>query len=80
MSAGSPIAFDLDASEIPPQSADPVLLVGELRFTRYTHPALGVLRFVAADRASLPEGAEVAVQMGDDEATRRVVAPALELP
>ena len=74
------IAFDLDARQFPARAVDPVLHVGELHFVAYTHPAPGVLRFVAADRSALPEGAEVVVQYGDDAATRRVVAPALELP
>ncbi|HJL14745.1 MAG TPA: hypothetical protein RMH99_03760 [Sandaracinaceae bacterium LLY-WYZ-13_1] len=73
------IAFDLDARRFPPRAADPVLLLGPLRFTRYTHPRPGVLRFVA-DRAALRDGVEVAVQYGDDASTRVVVRDALELP
>lgn len=73
------IAIDLDARRFPPRALDPVLHVGELRFTRYSHPRPGVLRFVVADRALLPEGAEVAVQYGEDASSRVVVAGALEV-
>lgn len=74
------IALDLDAHQFPARAADPVLHVGELHFAAYTHPSPGVLRFVAADRSALSEGAEVAVQYGDDADSRRVVSRALELP
>lgn len=79
IAATRPVAIDLDARRFPPRALDPVLNVGELRFVHYTHPQPGVLRFVVADRALLPEGAEVAVQYGDDAASRVVVAPALEV-
>lgn len=78
--AASPIAFDLDAGPWPVRAMDPVLLIGELRFRHYTYPSPGLLRFIAADRATLPEGAEVAMQWGDDASSRRVVASALALP
>lgn len=80
VAATAPIAFDLDARRFPPRALDPVLHVGDLRFVHYTHPRVGVLRFVAADRAALPEGARVFVQYGEAESTRTVVADALELP
>jgi hypothetical protein len=76
-----PVALDVIADGWPGRALDPVLLVGdELRFRRYRHPAPGVLRFVAADVATLPAGATVAVQWGDDAASRLVVADALEVP
>jgi hypothetical protein len=78
--AARPVAFDLDARRFPPRAMDPVLHVGELRFVHYEHPRPGVLRFVAADAAALPEGAEVAVQYGSYADTRTVVAAALALP
>ncbi len=79
VAAAQPIAVDLDARRFPPRALDPVLHVGELRFTRYSHPRPGVLRFVVADRALLPQGAEVAVQYGDDASSRVVVSGALEV-
>lgn len=78
--ATDPIAFDVDARRFPPRAIDPVLFVGALRFTRYEHPSPGVLRFVAADRARLERGAEIAVQYGDDASTRVIVSPSLALP
>lgn len=80
IAATRPLALDLDARRVPPRALDPVLHVGALRFTRYAHPQPGVMRFVVADRALLPEGAEVFVQYGDETSTRLVLTPALELP
>jgi hypothetical protein len=72
------VAVDLDARRFPPRALDPVLHVGALRFTRYTHPRPYVLRFVVADAALLAPGAQAYVQYGDD-ATSRVALPALEV-
>lgn len=74
------IAFDLDARRFPPRARDPVLRVGELAFTRYTHPSPGVLRFVAADPGALPVGAPVSVEYEGEPDARVVVQSALVLP
>ncbi len=78
--AVSPIAFDLDARPFPVRALDPELHIGDLRFRNYTYPSPGVLRFIAADRAALPEGTEVAVSYRGEASSRVVVAPALVLP
>jgi hypothetical protein len=80
VAASRPVAIDLDARRFPPRALDPTLHVGELRFLRYAHPRPGVLRFVVADRALLPAGAEVAVQYGDDPDSRVLVTSSLEVP
>ncbi len=77
--APNAVAIDLDAHRFPPRALDPVLSIGQLRFTHYSHPHPGVLRFVVADRALLPEGAEVAVQYGDDASSRVVLTSSLEV-
>ncbi len=74
------IAFDLDARRFPPRARDPVLRVGALAFTRYTHPSPGVLRFVAADVAALPAGAPVSVEYEGEPDARVVVESALVIP
>jgi hypothetical protein len=75
-----PVALDVRADAWPGRAFDPVLLVGDLVFRHYTHPAPGVLRYVAADAARLPEGATVAIRWGDDAATTRPVGQALRVP
>ncbi len=75
------VALDVRADSWPGRALDPVLMVGqELRFSHYTHPAPGVLRFIAADVASLPPGASVHVQWGDVESSRLEVTDTLEAP
>ncbi len=64
------IAFDLDAHRFPPRASDPVLHVGQLALHRYTHPRIGVLRFVLAEDALPPDGTDVFAQYGDDTETR----------
>lgn len=64
------IAFDLDARRFPPRASDPVLHVGQLALHRYTHPRIGVLRFVLAEDALPPDGTAVFAQYGEDAATR----------
>jgi len=71
------IAVDLDARVFPPRALDPVLHVGALRFVHYSHPRPGVLRFAVDAAARLALGAELAVQYGDDVASRRVVLQAI---
>lgn len=71
------IAVDLDARVFPPRALDPVLHVGALRFVHYSHPRPGVLRFTVDAAARLALGAELAVQYGDDVASRRVVLQAI---
>ncbi len=74
------VALDVVAPDgFPGRALDPVLYVGQLRFTRYSHPTPDRMRFVVADRAVLPEGAEVALQWGDDRESRVVVTPSLEV-
>jgi hypothetical protein len=64
----------------PGRAVDPVLHVGALRFLYYEHVGGDVLRFIVADRAALPEEAEIFVQWGDDERSRIDVAPTLAAP
>lgn len=77
VAAERPVAIDVTAESWPGRARDPVLEVGPLRFREYEFPAPGVIRFVAADRGLLPAGAEVAVQWGDDAASRVVVTRSL---
>jgi hypothetical protein len=69
--APRPIAIELRApGGWPGRALDPVLHVGELLFREYTFPEPEVIRFVAADEALVPAGAAMAVQYGDDLASR----------
>lgn len=78
--ADDPVALDLRSADgFPGRARDPVLHVGSLRFHRYSHPAPDTLRFVVASRSLLPAGARVALQYGDDEASRVVVTESLEV-
>lgn len=84
--ATHPVALDVDARQVPPRALDPVLHVRSvdgrvaLRFVHYEHPEPGLMRFVVADRAVLPEGAQVFVQYGEDEGTRLELSASLALP
>ena len=78
--ATRPVAFDIDARRFPVRALDPVLHVGELVFRHYVYPRPGVLRYVAADAAALPEGARVYVEYEGEPASRVVVSEALDLP
>ncbi len=62
----------LTAGSWPGRALDPVLTVGEVRLTRYDHPAPGVLRF-HADGRPLDANAPIFLQWGDDPASRTVV-------
>ena len=64
------IAFDLDARRFPPRASDPVLHVGQLALHRYTHPRIGVLRFVLAEDALPPDGTQIFAQYGEQADTR----------
>jgi hypothetical protein len=77
--ATDPRALDVRAASWPGRALDPVLHVGPLAFREYSFPDKGVIRFVAADAALLPAGAEVAIQYGHDASTRAVVTTALEV-
>lgn len=68
--APAAIAFDLDAHRFPPRASDPVLHVGQLALHRYTHPRIGVLRFVLAEDALPPDGTDAFAQYGEDAETR----------
>jgi hypothetical protein len=72
-------ALDVRAESWPGRALDPELHVGGLVFREYSFPEKGVIRFVAADAALLPAGAEVAIQYGHDVSTRAVVTAALEV-
>lgn len=79
--ASDAIAIDLIREDgFGGRALDPVLHVGQLRFTRYEHPAPDRMRFVVADRAVLPESATVTLQWGDDRSSRVVVARAVQVP
>lgn len=81
VAAVDPLALDLRAAEgFGGRARDPVLHVGQLTFHHYSHPAPDTLRFVVADRSLLPDGAEVALQYGDDQASRVVVTDSLQVP
>ena len=71
--APRPVAVDLVADGWPGRALDPVLEIDGRRFHDYGFPAPGVIRFVVADEALVPPGAELAVQYGDDIGSRRVV-------
>lgn len=74
------LAFDVDGARFPARALDPVLHIGTMRFERYTYPSPGLLRFVAADPASLPRDEPIYVQYGDSDEARTVIAERLELP
>jgi len=78
--AVDPVAIEIVAEAWPVRALDPVLRIGDLEFRRYTFPRVNVLRYVAADAASLPTDAQVTVQYGDDVSSRVVVAERLEVP
>lgn len=71
------VAIEVEAARWPARALDPVLHVGQLRLRHYDHPSPTTLRFVVADVGVLPEGAQVAVQYGDDAASRVVVTDSL---
>lgn len=68
--AARAIAFDLDAHLLPPRALDPVLLVGGLTLTHYSHPRVGTLRFVLDETALPANGTSVAAEYAGDEGSR----------
>lgn len=71
----APVAIDVTASrEWPARALDPVLYVGALHFHGYRYVEPNKLRFVVADRATLPVGTDPYVQYGPDELSRVVMA------
>lgn len=72
-------ALVVRAEAWPGRALDPVLHVGRLRFHHYDHPSKNELRYVVADVALLPDGAEVALQYGEDTRSRIVLDTALEV-
>jgi hypothetical protein len=78
--AAHPVALDVIAQAWPGRGLDPVLEVGDRVFRHYRHPGPGVLRYVAADRGALPEGAPVRLRWGEDPGNAVAVAPALAVP
>lgn len=77
--AVDPRTLDVIGSPVPVRALDPVLHIGDLHFHYYTFPAKGVLRFVVADAAQLPEGAEVYLQWGEDTRSRIVITRRLKV-
>lgn len=76
-----PGGFEVDAvAGWPGRAVDPVLWVGRAPFRDYEFPAATTIRWIVKDRALLVAGSEVAVQYGDDVASRVVVTTALVLP
>ena len=74
-----PVALDVRADSWPGRALDPVLEIGDLQFRRYSHPDIGVLRYVAADGGALPAGAPVSIRWRDDGSDRMPVAAALQV-
>ena len=69
--ATDPVYVDLvRADGFPGRAQDPELHIGQLRFTRYSHPAPDRMRFVVADRALLESSTDIALQWGTDRASR----------
>lgn len=68
IAARDPVAIEV-RGHVGGQALGPELSVGQLRFVRHSYPSAGIVRFVCADRALLPVGAEVALVYG----TRRTV-------
>jgi len=66
-----PVALDIRRPDgWPGRALDPELTVGELVFRQYVHVDAEILRFAAAERASLDMDAYAFVQWGDDESSR----------
>jgi len=76
VAAQDPVFIDVGGG-VGGQALAPELAVGQLRFREHRYPSPGVVRFVCANKASLPRDAEVALVYGDK---RVVVANALEVP
>ncbi|MBI5500834.1 MAG: hypothetical protein HY907_11375 [Deltaproteobacteria bacterium] len=74
-----PVALDVRAEAWGGRALDPVLEVGDLRFHHYSHPEIGVLRYVAADLEALPAGAPVSVRWRGDGRDRIPVVQALQV-
>lgn len=80
VAAVAPRALIVRADSWPGRALDPVLHIGQLHFHAYDHPSKSELRYVVADVALLPAGAEAALQYGDDTRSRVVLSTALEVP
>ncbi len=80
IAAHDPVAIEITADDWGGRALDPVLSIGALHFHHYEHPTIGVIRFVVAERALLPAGAEASMQWGDDVGSRIVVSAALPVP
>ena len=73
--APAPVAIEVQAERWGGRALDPVLHLGERRFTHYTHPGPGRIQFVLADEQWLDDGAPLAIQYGDDLRTRVELSP-----
>lgn len=73
------LAVDLSTKHFAPRSLDPVLVIGQLRYTHYRYPRIGVLRFVIARTPDLRSGETLAVQYASSS-DRVVLTPRLALP
>jgi len=78
--AVQPVALDVIADAWPGRGLDPVLEIGDRVFRHYHHPGPGVLRYVAADGGTLPEGAPVRLRWGEDSGNAVPVAASLAVP
>lgn len=74
-----PRALDLIAPSWPGRALDPVLHIGDLHFHQYRFESREIMRYVVDDAARLPAGAEVWLQWGNDESSRIVITPSLEV-
>lgn len=76
VAAQDPVFLDVRGG-VGGQALGPELAIGQLRFREHRYPSPGVVRFVCADKALLPRGAEVALVYGTK---RTVVSSALVVP
>jgi hypothetical protein len=75
--APTPVAIDLDGHVFRPRALDPVLTIGPLSFTHYSHPHPGVLRFVIADASLLVTGGTIRVHYARDASDARTLVDSI---
>jgi len=73
------VLIDIETSGWPGQAMDPVLIVGERRFTAYTHVSPTLLRYTAERHEYLPEGTSAVVRYGNRDVAHFTL-PAVEQP
>lgn len=76
--ASAPVLVDLDGHVFPPRALDPILTIGQRRFTHYSHPAVGVLRFTLSDPSLLVPGQDLSIHYARDASDVRVVHTLVE--